>query len=145
MVDECACKGETRAASGPVDDRATSVLSSAGRVATELLLLVVLVDRDRRSPVVVTSGFGEQLAPVSRSKLSSAELMDVLLKLGLSIESMLLIDEQQLSSMMPPDINRFTSRSGLSMLVDESTESCSVVLLLLLLLCDVDKWRPLGG
>lgn len=57
---------------------------------------------------------------------------------------LLLIDEQQLSSMvveecaradpgptppLPLVINRFTSRSGLSIEVDEMTESCSVQLL----------------
>lgn len=79
-----------------------------------------------------------------KSKLSSVELMEVLLKCTLSIESMLLVmEEQQLSSMVEecvrvcpvlgydptaPLINRFTSRSGLSIDVDEMTESFSVLL-----------------
>lgn len=79
-----------------------------------------------------------------KSKLSSVELMEVLLMWTLSIESMLLLmEEQQLSSMVEecvrvcpvleydptaPLINRFTSRSGLSIDVDERTESFSTLL-----------------
>lgn len=79
-----------------------------------------------------------------KSKLSSVELIEVLLKFALSLESMLLlIDEQQLSSMVEecvradpplgrsppaPLMNRFTSRSGLSIEVDEMTESFNVLL-----------------
>lgn len=84
------------------------------------------------------------------SKLSSVELIDVLLNCStLSMESMLLlIDEQQLSSMaddsarvtpvllvagcintpLSPAMNRFTSRSGLSIDVDEIVESLSMLL-----------------
>lgn len=82
-----------------------------------------------------------------RSKLSSAELIDIFGNCALSIESMLLLmDEQQLSSiveecarvvtglMFTPVVqlllmNRFTSRSGLSIDVVEMRESFNVLLL----------------
>lgn len=130
------------------DTLGMSVLSSSRTRDVELTLLLESDDPSLAAstnwtvlgmapehPVEVAVTGGGELT--IKSKLSSVELMEVLmLKLALSIESMLLllIDEQQLSSSMtPPDIKRFTSRSGLSMLVEESTESCRVLLLLLLL------------
>lgn len=136
---------------GACDALGIRVLSSSnGRVrdAVEVTLLFGLADsrvaacisvvfcKDPTPPIVLLAGGGEV---TTKSKLSSVELMDALmLKFELSIESMLLLlmDEQQLSSSRPPpDMNRFTSRSGLSMLVDDSTESCRVLLLLLLCWC----------
>lgn len=133
------------------DTLGISVLSSSSTRDVELTLLLdsddppppdtlncwSVLDMAPEHPLKVPlTGGGEFTI---RSKLSSVELMEVLmLKLALSIESMLLllIEEQQLSSSItPPDIKRFTSRSGLSILVEESTESCSVLLLLLALCC----------
>lgn len=118
----------------------TSVLSSCCKDAV-LTSGAVLTDPTERDE--------EEGELTIRSKLSSVELIEVLLLncSTRSIESMLLlIDEQQLSSIVvvecaravpvplagpvfPLVMNRFTSRSGLSIEVDEITESCSVQLL----------------
>lgn len=118
----------------------TSVLSSCCKDAV-LTSGAVLTDPTERDE--------EEGELTIRSKLSSVELIEVLLLncSTRSIESMLLlIDEQQLSSIvveecaravpvplpgpaLPLVMNRFTSRSGLSIEVDEITESCSVQLL----------------
>lgn len=97
-------------------------------------MLVELTDREDEEGEFTT-----------RSKLSSAELIEMLGNCALSIESMLLLmDEQQLSSIVEewarvvtvlmcipvlPLMNRFTSRSGLSMDVVELSESFNGLLL----------------
>lgn len=123
--------------------RGTKVLSSCCEDSTVLAKGAVLTE-----PTDSDEDEGELTI---RSKLSSVELIEVLLLncSTRSIESMLLlIDEQQLSSMVVDEcaravpaapaaepalsllvMNRFTSRSGLSIEVDEMTESCNVQLL----------------